>query len=873
MTTVLLALSARASAQTETPARLDDMLKSMTAARIASPPAIDGRLDDEAWKTLVEDERFTQAFPQEGAPPSERTSVRIGYDDHALYIGIRVYESDPGQIVSRLAHRDRETETDWVKVLIDSRHDRTTGYSFGLSAAGGQLDGMIFDDTEFTSDWDAVWNGAVAHDPWGWSAEFQIPFQVLRFSEAASMDWGLQVERYVSRNKERVQWALVPSTVRGKVSRLGTLRGLSSIQPHRSFEFRPFLVTRFEPATETEGLTLREFATPSLRRLAINAGVDLKVGLARSLTLDATINPDFAQLEADQAVLNLGPNETYFPEKRPFFLEGLDLFDSPLTLFYSRRIGRAVSGLSPGDPIEAADGGLSRLQRTSPTVPIWGAAKLTGQISENLSIAALGAITGAEEATLLGANGTPSRLSLVSARSHGVLRGRYSTGNATYLGWFLTAVNRLQGTTYLADLAHDAYAQGVDGQWQSVDGRWRLGGQLALSQRVGGPSHRTALGRGCSDTSLEGCIPITRDDGTRVGPGDLGGAGLLSAEYEGTHWLAELSYQVFSPRFDIRAMGFQNDFDAHRLVQATGYRETRPGALFQNFEMELQHEATITFAGVPSWLTSELTFQGQYRNFMQQSLSLGVGYPSWRTRETHGDGGRLQRPAYTYATAKFQSDTRKVLELSTSLLGYVDEQRGWGGSLEGRVSARVLPQLELELAPILGWDANDIRFFDCRDDAGGNCNIETITRHYRIGRLDSGSLSFLMRLAYTISPRLSLQAYAQLFMSQAEFSRYSEATTTREHPAISFGLLRSSSFNGDLDGDGLQDDDFENALLNANVVLRWEFIPGSTLMGVYSRTQSASRDLRGGPPHFRASTLEKASPEDRFFLKVAFYKG
>ena len=360
---VLAAASDLAGAATVPGAQLpDDRQKSVSAARVARPPVLDGRLNDEAWRHAQLDGRFTQNFPDAGRPPSEKTELYIVYDDRALYLGLRCHDTHPAQTPEWLTRRDRETNADKITIDIDSRNDHVSAYHFDVNVSGVLADGLRFNDTDYTSDWDGLWNAVTRRDSEGWSVEVQIPWRTLRFT-AGTKNMGFQVRRHLPRRQEVDAWAFIPRNISGEVSRYGHLLSRGDLGPARLVQIAPY-VSASLAMRSGEGSGDRVRATP-------NAGADLKVGLTSGLTLDATLNPDFGQVEADQAQLNLSTFELFYPEKRPFFLEGVDLFATPLQQFYTRRVGRA-----PPDPA-LQDG--EEVVETPATGRIWGALKLTGR--------------------------------------------------------------------------------------------------------------------------------------------------------------------------------------------------------------------------------------------------------------------------------------------------------------------------------------------------------------------------------------------------------------------------------------------------------------------------------------------------------------
>jgi hypothetical protein len=790
-----------------------------------------------------------------------------------VYVGIRCFDSAPEGIVARMTRRDRDIDTDSVAVAFDSQQDRRTAYLFQLSAAGVQLDGMFYDDQSLNLDWDAVWDGAVARDERGWTAEFRIPLSVLRFSDGQAQDWGFQVARTITRKKEKLIWAFRPSTVQGEVSWFGRLSGMSALGRVRAFEVRPFVVARLSGRTSSGGSFFARGGGTDGRVLATpEVGVDAKLGVTSRLVLDATANPDFGQVEADQVELNLTRFESFFPEKRPFFLEGGDVYQTPLQLFYSRRIGQPPTRLARGDTIES--GGVSLTVREArPDLRIWSAAKLTGAITRNLTVGVLGAVTAAERVDADDTAGQDHRVALAPERSFTVVRLRYSLGPRAYVGVLGTAVNRLGGGMYLAAPDHDAYSQGVDGFWRSAGGATRLTAQVVLSERVGGPTHQDGDGRPCPDPLAPGCRPLVRIDGTPIGPGALGLGAASELRVRDGHLAIEARGEALSRRLDVNDAGFVQRFNENTLRAAAGYFESRPRGRFQSFGLFGFGSSNLTQDGVHEGSVLGVHLEGETRGFFSSQPEVAFVLPGWDVFET-GDGARLEKipgvnPAWWLAT-----DSRRAWRLMGSAfafsgLGAGAGTRSLGSSLEA--SFQISPRLQLELGPRLGHDWNVLRFHDCHDPAGADCSAGTADRLYHFARLDSSYLSLTTRGTYTLSPRLSLQWYAQLFLARGEFARFTELATTGPHPFIHRGDLRASLFDGDGDRDGNKDRDFQSANLNVNAVLRWELRPGSALYLVYTRAQAADVTLAGRSPRYSLRGLDSGATEDVVLLKLSYF--
>jgi hypothetical protein len=846
--------------------------REMRAVRAATAPVLDGRVDDGAWTQAAVDDRFVQMFPASGQPPTERTEMRVVYDDEAVYIALRMFDAQSEGIVGRLTRRDRDIETDWVAVGFDSQHDKHTAYYFAVSAAGVQSDGVFHDDSELNKDWDAVWDSAVRREATGWSAELKIPLSVLRFSAADIQTWGFQAWRHISRKKEDVAWAFHPNNVQGEVSWFGELGGLSGLRPRRTIELRPFLIARLGATTNAGGSFFGAGGSGRDVDVGLDGGLDAKIGLTSNLTLDATINPDFGQVEADQVVLNLSRFETFFPEKRPFFIEGADLFQTPLQLFYSRRIGQSPNRLGNDSPLIASEGMPATIVSAPRALRIWSATKLTGSVADGVTVGVLGAVTDTERVTVTSDAGDSRSLELAPSQAYSVARARASVGNG-FVGALATAVNRLGGQVYRADADHDAYTQGLDGYWMTAGGKYRFTAQAVMSERVGGGARQTEEGQTCQDPpDGSRCVPITRQDGTRMEPGAVGYGGTAQLDGRDGKFYLQAKYRGLSPKLDLNDAGFLPEFNVHSLSLVSGYLDSEPKGIFQELGIFGFANGARSFDGVVKDAWAGARAKAQFRNFVSAEGEIAALLPgNWDTAETL-DGGRLERVWGLNPSASIHSDSRKDLVVegyAWTFLRNGSQATSVGGGLT--MTYQITPRLQVELTPDLSWDEHTVHLYDCKDELGMSCTVETVQRHYRFAELDSGTISLTTRGTYTLSPRLSLQWYGQLFAAKGQYAKYTETDTTELRPAIYRADLRPSTFGGDSDGDGEKDDDFQDTSLNLNAVLRWEFRPGSVVYAVYTRSQSADVDLAGRPPRFRIQGLGTGPTEEVAMLKLIYF--
>ncbi len=847
--------------------------KQVRATRTATPPTIDGAIDDPVWARAVADDRFTQKFPDDGGKPSFRTTIQVLYDDREVYFAVHAYDPKPSAIVAQLARRGNTVESDYVSIVLDARHDHDTGLWFWINAAGVIADGQISDDNRTNTNWSGVWRGYSKITRDGWTAELAIPLSILRFSNTHEQQWGFNLTRGVSRKREIIQWVHIPQTEQGNLSRAGHISGISGLDLKRTFELRPFVVMRGASTLPRGGL-LGVGSDASLDQ-ALTTGLDLKLGLTNNLTLDATVLPDFGQVEADAVVLNLSTFETRFAEKRPFFLENADIFQTDLRMFYSRRIGGRTTGLVPGSTVKAEDGTTLQVTDAPLAVPIWAAGRVSGKIGSRFTVAALDALTGPESVTAVDGNGVARTVEPTAARNYGALRGKYSLGGSSYLGFIATSLTRL-GEVDQPSADHDAYAEALDGRWVASDGAYRAYFMLGASHRVGGPRYTDAGqvdagGAPCSDAT---CSRISRADGTRQSPGDTGVAGETGGgKVGGDHWLFWGNYRFASPHFDVNDVGFESDWDYHRTYLQATYREREPFSRFQNGSIRLSFNGTLGFDGLRKENVFTLFGQTLTRQFWGQSVYLGYRpRGTWTTRET-SDGARFERSDWMFGGIVLASDSRRKMTGRIGLdmgASTIDNTRSLG--LNASLDMRVIAPLEVSMSGNAGVLLDSLRYVSCADAAGDACSLRSASRDYLMARLDTGQMSLTLRGTWALSTTLALQVYSQLFAARGRYHDYGAMLRQLGgRPFLGRSDLSATTYTGDRDGDGIKDDDFEFATLNANVVMRWEPTPGTTLIGVYTRSQNGAVDLAGASPALSFSSLRRGGVAEVVLVKLTLF--
>lgn len=822
----------------------------LTAQRADEPPVIDGSIDPEEWAGAAASEAFVQKFPREGAEPSETTTLRLLYDDDAVYVAFECRQKS-APIVARLARRDSLVPSDSVTVTLGTRADGRSAFEFGVNAAGGLSDGVRFNDTVYAAEWDENWQASTVVGAEGWSAELRIPLRILRFANAPDQAWDFQARRYIASRQETIEWQLIPRSSGGEVSRYGKLLGLENLGAGSShWELRPFVVGRLEHAPMRTGAGLDERWTPGG-----SAGLDVKYHPSQGLTLDATFNPDFAQVEADQELLNLRNVEAYLPEKRAFFLEGTDVFATPLQLLYTRRIG-----LFPEDPYALGDPDFGEEYATlpEPTV-IYGASKLTGKLGDAWTLGLLQAVTAPNEVVLVGPGGRRRRV-VEPLSAFGAARLRHDISDGTYVGLSLTAVQRLEdeaasatfprlgggpreqklcpsgvATPSVESCFNDAYVSSVDWRWSSDDADWVSVGQLTQSMLRGGP-------------------PRYVPDGSVVEPNQLGFGAFTQLIKQSGNFVGDVNLELADRNLDYNDLGYAERSNLIGWSTNLEYRLPRVWPLIES-KLHLNYLAARNVAGIDVGSSYSIGTSGKFSNLWEYALYASYTPRRFDDREV-GNGLALERAAYAAVDLTLTSDPSKPVSFGMNTYSqWIQTGASFLGSLE--LAVRPAPALSLELRPTLEHTLGEPRFA-LEGEAPGQ---------YVFGKLRATSASLTLRASYAFLPRLTLQMYGQLFLASGDYSSLTELRGSGPRPA----RLRLSELEP-LRG-GLSDNpDFREAALNLNVVLYWEYRLGSTLYAVYTRAQELGENLvLGESQDVGLSTLRRAPSVDTLLLKLAFW--
>ena len=825
-----------------------------------APPTIDGRLDDSAWQEGEWAGDYTQQLPSEGAPPSQRTELKILYDAKYVYFAVRAYD-DPARVHRYPGRRDAFVG-DIVGVCFDSYNDKRTGFEFDLTAGGSKIDLILGNgETEWDTSWDAVWDGEVGHDAQGWTAEFRVPLNQLRFGTQQEQVWGLHAWRWIDRNQEEDQWQLIPRQNSGRMHQLGELHGIRGLERPRHLELLPHVL----------GQTSSGPSIPDSPDRAAEAGLDAKLGITSNFTLDASFNPDFGQVEADPSVVNLTAYETFYEEKRPFFLEGRKILSFALEdedqLFYSRRIGQAPS-LAP--PLQG-----SETARVPESTTILGALKVTGKTAGGLSVGVLQSFTQEETAVVSSPAGAREPVvepftSYTVARLH----KDWGKGN-TSLGAMLTSTHRFTDDPALASLPTQALTAGFDFA-RYFSGRSLLLQASGVASHVGGePASMLALQTSAVHYYQRPDAEHLGVDANARSLAGHGGALSFGTSGKGRLRLGD-RFHWYSPGLELNDVGYLRQADVAANELRLGWSEPSPKGVLREYAFELTRQDEWDFGGLGVRSQSELEAQAQFQNKWRAAASF-----SYRdvvdTRMLRG-GPALRWHDYFETSLEGRSDPSRRASLSLrgeSAWARDDDSRSW--NLEGNVGLRLSNRLSLSGGASYDWMLDNLQYV-ASADAGG-------APRYVLGRIEQDTWSFTLRVNLAITPELTLQYYGSPFVGTGRYTSFKQATDTlaeanadRFRPYGPGEIAYRESDNsylvteaGGAPAYSFGNPDFSFRQFRSNLVARWEWKPGSSLYVVWSQGRTAT--LPSYQPSFGTNWNElwATQPDNVFLVKLSYW--
>lgn len=838
---------------------------------------IDGHLYEMSWKRAPAATGFVQFQPDEGAPASERTEARVLYGERALYVGLRAFEKDPSAIEAQLTRRDQQSYSDWVYVAIDSYNDKRTAFQFSANPKGIKRDAYLYNDTRMDYDWDAVWEVGTAIDELGWTAEFRIPYSQLRFPRTPDQTWGIQFGREIARTEETCYWAPLSAQEYATVSKFGTLRGLNGVRPPRRLELMPYAMAKLQRTPGDTGNPLFEE-----NDFSATLGLDVKYGITGDLTLDIAVNPDFGPVEADPAEVNLTAFETFFPERRPFFIEGADIFDFVLgygptgrpdeKLFYSRRIGREPRG--DVDP----QGGYMEMPDAT-TIQI--AEKLSGKTASGWTVGLLHAATAEEEAHIITGGGQDIHEVVEPSTQYGLVRLQKDfRGGRSALGMISTGVFRQSGTADEMDLHTQAVTGGLDFRHRFGGDNYMISGYFIGSQVSGTKESIALLQQAPSRYMHRPDADHVTYDPTRT---SLEGAtaSLTFGKVAGAPWQYGAVIRSRTPGFEVNDMGFARRSDLLMTSTWLEYRQYVPTRYFRRWSLSLYNYLIQTHGYERTRLTTDLFASLQFLNYW--SLRGGVYYDDDALSTDMLRGGPAFKTDDQFnAWARIGTDARKVMQLNVSTqFSKQWESDTWSYRVSPSIDWRPSGRIQMSVGASYARNENDSQWVDWWWNPK-SAPITAVSTPYIFGHLSQETIGLSGRLEVAFTPNLSFQLYVEPFVSAGNYDGFKQVVDPKADRYTDRVRLLESKVDTDcygysaiVDSKGnevcIANPDFNYKQFRSNAVLRWEYLPGSTLFVVWSQgrehlDQMGRLDFSGD-----FGELFGAPSDDVFLVKVSYW--
>ncbi len=845
-----------------------------TTQRTETAPHINGIFDDEPWQQAVWQGEFTQYDPENNGAPSEKTEFAILYDDDNLYVGIKAYDSEPEKIESRLTRRDG-WEGDLVGIHFDSYFDKLTTFAFMASAAGVKNDGFMSNDDSdsFDDTWDPIWELKTKVHSEGWNAEMKIPLSQLRFGEKEKQVWGLQVGRNIFRKDEWSLWQHIDNEASGWVSLYGELHGIDNIKPRKQIEIAPFVVADAQIYEEEEG---NPFADGE--DFGINAGVDGKIGLTNDLILDFAINPDFGQVEADPSEVNLSAFESFFEEKRPFFIEGSNITNFQITgggspwssdnLFYSRRLGRRPHG----DP-ELGDDEYAKIPNNT---KILGALKLTGKTQKGWSIGIVESITNREKATI-DHNGDRRKENIEPLTNYFVARLQkdINKGNTVIGGMFTSTFRDIENPDLLF-LPKSALTGGVDFIQFFKNKKYFVSSNFVASKVNGDKEAILDLQESSRRYYQRPDADYLTLDPNRTSLSGTGGsfmAGKISNN--GLRYVGNITFR--SPGVELNDVGFLRQGNTVFQYIWLGYQINKPFSIFRSMSINSNQWAGWDSGGTNLFKGGNINFNTQFKNFWELGFNVNREGQGLSNTSLRGGPSIIEMGNWNYSL-NFNSNSRKKLQVGAGV-NVNENDKDSGRNLNFWLDANYRPfnSLSISMESSFGRYENILQYVDQIDFEG-----ET---RYLFSNIDQKTFNLTLTVDYSITPDLSIQYYGSPFVSGGTYTDFKKITDShaaelsdRYHlfsqDQIHYNEYDEIYFIDEL-MDGTNNYSFEKPDFNfrqfrSNLVMRWEYTPGSTIFLVWS--SGKTDDVSNGDFDLRndLKDLSKTKGREIFLVKFSY---
>ncbi len=837
-----------------------------TSRLVTKKPVIDGKLDDECWKQGIWAGNYTQWIPREGAKPTYPTIFNIQYDDKFIYVAFRGFDGEPEKI-NRFAGVRDEQVGDMMGVTFDSYRDYRTGFEFTITAWGQKSDLILFNPMNWDFNWDPVWKGKTGLEDSAWVAEMEVPLSQLRYSNKDEQVWGMHTWRWISRLQEESNWEKQSKTGPGMLYNFGEIRGIRGLKKSRRLEVMPFALGELKTFKAEPNNPFTEKG----RSWGGNAGLDAKIGVSSNFTVDLTVNPDFGQVESDPSVMNLTAFETFYEEKRPFFLEGLTIFNYDFnnqTIFYSRRIGHS--------PSLTVDPNENRFVRLPDKTTILSALKFSGTTSNKLSVGVIQSITANEFVRLSDTLGNKSRMKVEPLTSYTVARIHkgYNAGN-TFVGGMITSVNRAIDENALDFLSKNAYTGGFDILHHWRDKEFYIDGKLIGSLINGTETAITALQESSARYYQKPGADWLDYDTTRTSLGGFGGSLKIGKGSKG-FWRYSAAVSWLSPGLEFNDLGYMREADVIDNENEISFFVNQPVSIFRMYEIRLEQFNSWNFGGTYLGSGSHLSFESEFMNQWGFSANLIFHSGAPDTRILRG-GPDMIMPGNIMTFGHIRTDRSK--RIAAGIEGSFEksgEQSATSWEVHPEIILRPVNILKIDLAANYSENHNLLQYVS-----------ETYfqsEKRYILGTIDQKTLGLTFRLDLNLTPEFSVQYYGSPFVSRGTYSDYKriadpESKKFDERFAILPGPgidITGNTFSFDENNDMVIDYSIHNPNFNffefrSNLVAKWEYRLGSYIYLVWSSSRT------GGNINSRASLgdsyklLGHVFPDNIFLIKLNYW--
>jgi hypothetical protein len=803
--------------------------------RLTTPkPIIDGKLDDTCWKTGDWAGDFIQFVPNEGAKPSQQSEVKILFDDKNIYVAMRAYDKEPEKIQRYAGMRD-EFVGDMMGVNFDSYHDRRTGFEFDLTASGQKVDLVLTNPMDWDGSWNPVWEGKVGFEDSAWVAEMEIPLSQLRYSIKDEQVWGLHCWRWIGRLQEESDWEKQSLTGPGVLYNFGELHGINGLKKSHRLEIMPYSLGKLNTYAKEPGNPY----TSDGKTWSGNLGLDAKIGLSSNFTVDVTVNPDFGQVESDPSVMNLTAFETFYEEKRPFFLEGKTIFNfglDDLSLFYSRRIGHA-----PSYTVSSSD---DLYVKAPDNTTILDAVKLSGKTSDGLSVGLIQSLTTPEYASTEDPEGNADKITVEPLTSYTITRIQkdYNKGT-TMLGGMFTSTNRFIQDANLDFLSRSAYTGGLDLLHQWKDKKYFIDARLLGSYIKGSEQSIQVLQESSARYYQRPGADYLDYDTTRTQLEGYGGKFKIG---KGSGlWRYNTAIGWLSPGLELNDLGYMQSSDIIRNENNISYFVNQSVSIFRTYTVNLEQFNTWNFNGSHLGSGAHLSYSAEFTNKWAFETNLIVHTQQLDTRVLRG-GPDMILPGSFMTFGQFRTDYSRRISMSFSYnYEHSNSQSAESFSLGPGLSIRPFNTLKINLSGSYGANYDQLQYVTTN-----NLNYEN---RYILGTIDQKTMDFTFRIDYSITPEFSIQYYGSPFVSRGSYSEFKYVTDPLNHeydkrfvyypdPILNDGVYQLDENNDGIADYTIDNPDFNFHQFRSNFVAKWEYRPGSYIYLVWSSERTGNTE-------------------------------